>query len=237
MATMLTVRRIILSVGVIVLVTQAPPYVHLASPGEAGGDDDAPRALAQGRARADAGDVVAQFSVGTLLYYGSENLTEAVARLQDAAAKGHPPAEFQVGQLYDFGFGVAQSDAEAFKWYRLAAEHGNAPGQRTVAEWYAKPRHVAQSYTEALRWYRLAADRDDIRAQYELGQMCLDGTGMARDNVSAYLWFSLAADQAPLDDNHKALVELRNIAEVRMTPEQVARAKALVSGWKATPSR
>jgi hypothetical protein len=69
---------------------------------------------------------------------------------------------------------------------------------------------------------RRAADGDDIRAQYQLGQMYFTGSGVALDYVSAYVWFSLAAGQAPLIDNRKALLEMRNIAAARMTPEQVA---------------
>ena len=85
---------------------------------------------------------------------------------------------------------------------------------------------------EAVRWYRQAADGDDLRAQYQLGQAYFDGSGVARDYVSAYLWFTIAAGQTPLIDNRKQLIELRNIAAARMTPEQEADAKRRVAAWK-----
>ena len=62
--------------------------------------------------------------------------------------------------------------------------------------------------------------------------MYFTGTGVTRDYASAYVWFSLAAGQAPLDDNRKGLLELRNIAAARMTPAAVASAARRVATWK-----
>ena len=85
---------------------------------------------------------------------------------------------------------------------------------------------------EAVRWYHRAAEGDDIRAQYQLGQMYFTGRGVTLDYAAAYLWFSVAAGQTPLVDNEKALIELRNIAAARMTPEAVAAAERLVTAWR-----
>ena len=193
---------------------------------------DVDRALSAARAKAAAGDVVAQFSLGALLYYGADDTAQAVEWFRKAAAQQYAPAEFQMGQLFDFGFGVERSDRDALAWYRKAADHGNAAGARAVGDFYQKGRGVAADAAEAARWYRRAAEGDDVRAQYQLGEMYFSGTGVARDYTAAYLWFSLAASQAPLVDNRKGLLELRNIAAARMTPEQVADAARRVAAWK-----
>jgi uncharacterized protein len=190
------------------------------------------RAMDAARARASAGDVVAQFSVGAMLYYGSADTAQGIDWIRKAAAQRHAAAEFQMGQVYDFGFGAAQDDREALAWYRKAAEHGSAPGQRTVGEFYRKGRGVAADSAEAAQWFRRAADGDDLRAQYQLGQMYFDGTGVPRDYASAYLWLSLAAGQTPLEDNRKGLLELRNIAAARMTPAALADARRRVAAWR-----
>ncbi len=195
-------------------------------------DPDVERALATARESAEAGDVVAQFSLGALLYYGTSDTARAIAWLRRAAAQQYAPAEFQMGQLYDFGFGVGQHDGEALAWYRKAAEHGSAAGQRSVGDFYRNGRGVAADAAEAARWYRRAADGDDIRAQYQLGQQYLDGTGVARDYPSAFFWFSIAASQAPLLDNRTELIELRNTAGARMTPEEIDAATRRVAAWK-----
>ena len=195
-------------------------------------DLDVERALAAGRVRATRGDVVAQFSLGAMLYYSSDDTAQAISWLRKAAAQKYAPAEFHMGQLHDFGFGVTQNDGEALVWYRKAAEHGSAAGQRAVGDFYRKGRGVRANATAAARWYRRGADGDDIRAQYQLGDMYFSGSGVTRDYAAAYVWFSLAASQAPLVDNRKGLLELRNIAAARMTPEAVADAALRVAAWK-----
>ena len=68
-------------------------------------------------------------------------------------------------------------------------------------------------------------------------RLYFDGTGVTRDYASAYFWYSLAAGQTPLLDNRKGLLELRNIAAARMTPEQVAEAARRVAEWKPPTQR
>ena len=195
-------------------------------------DPDVQRALDTARAQAQGGDVIAQFSLGEMLYYGGDDTAQALDWIRKAAAQRYPPAEFHLGQVYEFGLGVTQSDTDALTWYRRAAEHGNAPAQRAIADFYKKGRAVATDAAEAARWYRRAADGDDLRAQYQLGQLYFDGVGVARDYASAYVWFTLAAHQTPLEDNRKGLIELRNIAAARMTPAAVAAAARRVASWK-----
>jgi TPR repeat protein len=197
-------------------------------------DQDVARALDAARIRATEGDVVAQFSIGAMLYYGGDDTAQGIGWIRKAAAQQYAPAEFQMGQVYDFGFGVPQDDRHALEWYRKAAEHGSAPGQRAVGDFYNKGRGVRTDAPEAARWFRRAADGDDVRAQYQLGQMYFDGTGVTRDYASAYVWFSLAAGQTPLEDNRKGLLELRNIAAARMTPAALTAAKRRVAAWKPT---
>jgi TPR repeat protein len=195
-------------------------------------DPDVTRAFEAARVRAAGGDVVAQFSLGSMLYYGSEDTAQGIEWMRKAAAQQYAPAEFQIGQIYDFGFGVAQSDRDALEWYRKAAAHGSAGAQRSLAEFYRKGRGVAADAAEAARWFRRAADGDDLRAQYQLGQMYFDGNGIARDYASAYFWFSIAAGQTPLEDNRKGLLELRNIAAARLPAAAVAAAAKRVASWK-----
>lgn len=203
-----------------------------AQPDPPSANRDVKRALETARRLAAAGNVIAQFSVGSMLYYGGTDTAQAIRWIRKAAAQQYPPAEFQMGQLYDFGFGVGQNDQEALRWYRRAAIHGHAAAQRAVGEFYHKGRSVAANPAEAARWFQRAADGDDLRAQYHLGQMYFDGVGVPQDYASAYVWFSLAASQTPLEDNRKGLVELRDIAAGRMPPAALRQAARRVAAWK-----
>lgn len=193
---------------------------------------DLDRALADVRIRAGAGDVTAQFSLGSNLYFATTRTSEAVEWFRRAAEQGHADAEVQMGQMYDFGFGVPQDDRQALEWYRRAAGHGSAVGQRSVGDFLQKGRAVAADATEAVRWYTRAAEGDDLRAQYLLGQALFSGTGAVRDYVTAYLWFTIAAGQTPLKDNRLQLVELANIAAARMTPAELTEARRRVAAWR-----
>jgi TPR repeat protein len=199
-------------------------------------DEDVQRALNAVRVRATSGDAIAQHTLGAMLYSGASDLTQAIDWLRKAAAQGHGDAEFQLGQIYEFGFGVTPDDGEALSWYHRASEHGSAAAQRMIGDHYRRGRGVQADELEAVRWYQRAATGDDLRAQVQLGQAYLNGSGIERDYQLAYLWFSVAAGQTPLPDNQKALIEMRNIAAARMTPEQEASAQRRAADW-VSPGR
>ena len=46
-----------------------------------------------------------------------------------SAEQGDAEAQFSLGRMYDEGEGVAEDDAEAVRWYRLAAEHSKDEGR------------------------------------------------------------------------------------------------------------
>ena len=48
---------------------------------------------------------------------------------------------------------MAQDDAEAVKWFRLAAEQGFATGQFHLGLMYENGRGVAQDDAEAVKWF------------------------------------------------------------------------------------
>ena len=200
-------------------------------------EEDVDRAMQRARALAQAGDVVAQYSIGAVLYYGARDTAGGIEWIRKAAERQYAPAEFHMGQIHEFGFGVPADDRQALSWYRRAAEHGDPAGQRVVGEFYQKGRGVTGDLAEAARWFRRAADGDDLRAQYHLGQMYFDGTGGPRDYASAYVWFAIAAGQTPLEDNRKGLIELRDICAARLNPTAIADAQRRVASWKPRPSR
>ena len=59
--------------------------------------------------------------------------------------------------MYDNGEGVAENDAEAVKWYRLAAEQGDAAAQSNLGLMYDNGEGVPESKVDAYLWWNLAA--------------------------------------------------------------------------------
>src|SRR5580698_10718410 len=58
--------------------------------------------------------------------------------LRQLADQGNARAQYILGSMYDEGRGVAQSDADALKWYRMAAEQGDTSAQYDLALMYAE---------------------------------------------------------------------------------------------------
>ena len=117
-----------------------------------------------------------------------------IAKLEARAQAGDPDAQLKLGEAYDDGNGVSQSDREAVKWYRAAAEQGNASGQANLGLMIRLGRGVEQNKEEAVKWYRKAAKQKNALAMFNLGTAYFNGDGTSIDDVAAYAWFSLAQE-------------------------------------------
>ncbi|PWR22199.1 trypsin-like peptidase domain-containing protein [Zavarzinia compransoris] len=111
------------------------------------------------------------------------------------AEGGDSDAQFGVGVMLDNGQGLAENDAEAAKWYRLAAERGNPDAQFNLALLYDSGKGVQVNKEEAAFWYRKAAITGHVGAQYNLALMLENGDGILRDPIAAADWYRKAAEQ------------------------------------------
>ena len=57
----------------------------------------------------------------------------ALPLLREFADQGDARAQFELGKPYDDGQGVAQSEAEALKWYRLSLPNKVNPTHSTIS--------------------------------------------------------------------------------------------------------
>ena len=122
--------------------------------------------------------------------------------------------------------------ATALRLMRPFADQGLAAAQNNLGLMYYSGQGVPQDYAEAMKWYRLAADQGNAPAQNDLGALFFMGQGVPQDFVLAHMWFDLSATQGDQD-----ATENRDLAERRMTPEQIAEAQKLAREWKPKPER
>ena len=82
------------------------------------------------RAKAENGDISAQFNLGCYFYSGekglSQNYAEAVKWYTKAASQGHAAAQNNLGYCYEKGFGVDEDIEKAKYWYQKAVDLGNS---------------------------------------------------------------------------------------------------------------
>ena len=137
-----------------------------------------------GPARADTAAGLASFRNG--------QFSEAVSAWRVAAEQGDPAAALYLGVLYDTGFGVAQSPAEALGWYQRGGEGGNVTAMFNAAVMHDAGRGTAADPATALKWYEQASRAGSGRADYDLGLAYEYGTGAPRDRARAVRYFRQA---------------------------------------------
>jgi uncharacterized protein len=184
----------------------------------------------------------------------------ALQLLRPLAVKGDDVAQFDLGVIYDNGWGGSRDYVKATQWYRRAADQGNADAQYNLGILNDK----AHRYVEAVNWYIKAADQGLDDAQYNLGILYENGHGVPRDYAEAAKWYSLAANQRVADaqyrlgilyangygvpqnyvqafiwlslsaaqDNNGAAARVRDTVAERMTPEQISEAQKLAREWR-----
>jgi len=115
------------------------------------------------RARAEKGDIDAQFNLGVMYYQGrgvTQDYVEAARWFRKAAEQENAGAQFNLGVMYAKGQGLlVQDHVEAARWYRRAADQGHANGQFNLGIMYCQGQGVPQDYAEAHMWLNLAASR------------------------------------------------------------------------------
>ncbi len=121
--------------------------------------------------------------------------------------------------------------ATALQRFAPLARGGDVRAQYMMGRMYSEGEGIQKNDAEGAKWYQVAADRGDIVSQLSLGTMYVNGRGVARNYVEAYKWFSIVA----LSDSRTAVgqaLEVRDLIQQLMTPEQVERAEQLAAAWE-----
>jgi len=122
------------------------------------------------RTRAEAGDALAQSTLGSMYTSGegvAQDDTEALRWYRLAADQGLAAAQAGLGYMYLNGrvSGWIPNYTEALRWYRLAADQGSAFAQVGMGFMYADGRGVPQDDLVAYVWSSLAVAQGYLDAQ------------------------------------------------------------------------
>lgn len=212
--------------------TTPPAPVQLATltPAPAASSYDPIPATASLETEANAGNAIAQYQLSISLRT-SGDLTGAIPLLRRAAAKGIAPAQYDLGKLYEHGYGVDQSYEDARTLITSAAEAGHVSAMYDLALFLAEGEGGPADAAASADWFRKAASNGFTDAQYNLGVMYAEGIGVDRDLTEALYWFELASRRG--DDG--AALEVRNLSS-RLPQPDVARAIEKAEAWTETPS-
>jgi TPR repeat protein len=166
------------------------------APRRANAGSGAEVSIDQLEAKANQGDVQAQFKLGEYHSTRGEypgDFREALKWYTKAAEQGHAGAQYAIGAHYDF-----PKDPKiilAPMWYRKAAEQGHIDAQFSLGRCYEEGRGVKKDLAESVRWYRKAAEAGDATAQYVVGYAYQHGEGVPQSYPDAVRWHTRAARQ------------------------------------------
>ena len=116
-------------------------------------------------------------------------------RLLALAEEGNPAAQYYVGEMHHYGYGVPQSHAEAVRWYRAAAEQGYWAANLGLSNAYIYGWGVPQDAAESTRWLRVLADQGNSSGQYWLALRYRRGQGVPHDAGEYVRLMLLSAEQ------------------------------------------
>lgn len=97
---------------------------------------DIPNAINELLSRSTLDSAVIEYQRAMALYGGAggqQDLAEAARWFRLAALRGHPEAQFSLGEMHMAGAGVKLDPLEALRWYRKAAGRGNTKAMRSLS--------------------------------------------------------------------------------------------------------
>jgi len=128
----------------------------------------------------------------------------------------------------------AVSDAQMAQVYSRAARDNDEIAQFYLGALYSAGAGVQQSDTEAFQWFSRAANQGHAHAMLILGGLLAIGRGAPKDYVGSYKWAYIVAMGSQIEEFRKDAQQLIGLLEPKMTPTQIAQAKADALGFHAT---
>lgn len=146
-----------------------------------------------------AATVLADFEKGIAAERIDDHVT-AFNEWKPLAAKGNPAAQYQLGNLYEYGLGVTQNIQTAIELYTKSARQGNADAMNKLGDILSRSfpgnhEKAAMWYEKAATKYRAGIDKGRPEDQYGLGLLYETGRLGKRDYVEALNWLRKAAEQ------------------------------------------
>lgn len=91
------------------------------------------------------------------------------------AILGDPQSQFEIGQMFQYGIGVAQNDQAAIVFYQNAAEQQHLGAEYNLGVLYLEHAKDDADYQTALNWLTDSAFKGNDNAQYVLARLLSQG--------------------------------------------------------------
>jgi len=131
----------------------------------------APQQAPQQKGSAATADPEASYKSGleSLNDRNSDQIKQAIAHFEGAAAQGHVLAQAKLGEIFFQGKRTRRDYDAAFIWYQAAAQAGNSEAQYWLGEMYRQGLGTTADNALASKWFRQAARLGHPMARDRLG--------------------------------------------------------------------
>ncbi len=119
----------------------------------------------------------------------------AIAEFEPLLAEQYAPAQYQMAQIYENGWGVKKDPQKAFELLTLAAAQNYPDALFSLSIIYSEGELVKKDLKTAFVLMEKAANKDLASAQFNLGVMYANGTGVSINSKKAASWYEKAARQ------------------------------------------
>ena len=124
---------------------------------------------------------------------GGGNMWADVKELRQAAEKGNPKAQTQLGEMLLRGDGIAKDEARGVEWLEKAARAGSSGAAFRLGMLLMNgDAGVAKDPPRALQYFRAAAAGGEKEAFFNIGAAYGSARGVARDYGEALGWLIVA---------------------------------------------
>ena len=141
--------------------------------------------------------ILADFEKGKNAYNSGDYRT-ALKELLPYANEGDARAQWALGSMYRWGYGVLKDYSEARKWFEKSGNQGISRSSAQLASMYWWGEGVDNANIST-KWWKKAAEQGDIIAMYKVGLIYAKGFDVPQNKSEAKKWFKLAYSQASSD--------------------------------------
>ncbi len=163
-----------------------------------------------------------------LTAFDNEQFEQALAPLESYANQGSAEAQYRLGMMYRFAWGVDKDFVKARKYFERAAEENHAEAQSELGKIHKDGRGTKRDYALAAKWFERAGRNSQGISQLNLARMYEKGRGVPKSFPDAWAWYSMAISNQYMDAMGR-----RGKLQGKMTDEQIAEGNAVVARLKA----
>ena len=145
--------------------------------------------------------------------------------IEDLAQSGDAVAQLELGERYMAGEGLTKDVGQGLKWMKASSDNGYFRAHRRFAMFYDDVLGAGADVSISCVYHYRAAYAGSADSQYLVGMRLRDGIGLRRDIVEAYAWLRLASVHSL--QAYRARVALERGPDLRLSPEELDRARAL----------